>query len=201
MSGTATLVAPVSPARSLSSSSSSSSYPPSSSSRSPRASLPASPGHPRGTGRPVKPASSFEGARRTPAPPGLTTNAKPKGPKDFGGAEHDILFQKFFKSVGPRTYAAQVKRARTGNHYLVLTEGKRDEQSADVRKTRLFVYGEDFVEFFRLLKSAAEFIKANPVSPEVERKQAMYWAKKNAKAGRNAPAPRPEPAGGRAGTR
>src|SRR3954451_2346695 len=72
-------------------------------------------------------------------------------------AEHEILFQKFFKSVGPRTYAAQVKKARNGNHYLVLTEGKRDDKTAEVRKTRLFVYSEDFVEFFRLIKSAAEF--------------------------------------------
>src|SRR5688572_13535174 len=32
-------------------------------------------------------------------------------------AEHEILFQKYFKSVNPqRTYAAQVKKAGNGNH-------------------------------------------------------------------------------------
>src|SRR5437588_9342050 len=40
--------------------------------------------------------------------------------------EEAILFQTFFKSVGPRTYASQVKRPANGNHFLVLTEGNRD---------------------------------------------------------------------------
>ena len=97
--------------------------------------------------------------------PGQRGGSKSRGgsPPKRDEAEHEILFQKFFKSVGPRTYAAQVKRADNGNHYLVLTEGKRDEATGEVRKTRLFVFSEDFVEFFRLIKSAAEFIKANPV--------------------------------------
>src|SRR4051794_23516192 len=69
-----------------------------------------------------------------------------------------ILFQKFFKSVGPRTYAAQVKKAGNGNHFLVLTEGKRDEKTQEVRKTKLFVFSEDFAEFFHLLHDAAQFI-------------------------------------------
>jgi hypothetical protein len=89
--------------------------------------------------------------------------------------EHEILFQKFFKSVGPRTYAAQVKRASNGNHYLVLLEGKRDDSTGEVRKTRLFIYSEDFVEFFRLLKSAGEFIKANPLPEDARRKRDAYW--------------------------
>ena len=57
--------------------------------------------------------------------------------------EPEILFQKYFKSVGPRTYAAQLKRAANGNHFLVLTEGKRDEKTGDVRKTKLFVWSGD----------------------------------------------------------
>ena len=93
--------------------------------------------------------------------------------------DHDILFQKFFKSVGPRTYAAQVKRARNGNHYLVLTDGHRDEKTGDLRKSRVFVYSEDFVEFFRLVKSAAEFIKEHPVSDEVRRRQAERWSRRD----------------------
>jgi len=92
-------------------------------------------------------------------------------------ADHEILFQNYFKSVGPRTYAAQVKKAGNGNHYLVLTEGKRDEKTNEVRKTRLFVYSEDFVEFFKMIKGAAEFIKANPVPDYVKRKREEYWAK------------------------
>jgi hypothetical protein len=98
-----------------------------------------------------------------------------RGPRET--VNHDILFQKFFKSVGPRTYAAQVKRARNGNHYLVLTDGHRDDKTGELRKSRVFVYSEDFIEFFRLVKAAAEFIKEHPVPDEVRRRQAERWAR------------------------
>ena len=92
-------------------------------------------------------------ARRAPRAPSSTApTGKPK-------VEPKILFQSYFKSVGPRTYAAQVKEAGNGNHFLVLTEGKRDDASGDVKKTRLFVFSEDFADFFKLMKQTAEFIK------------------------------------------
>ena len=94
-------------------------------------------------------------------------------------AEPKILFQSYFKSVGPRTYAAQVKEAGNGNHFLVLTEGKRAEDSEDVRKTRLFIFSEDFAEFFKLMKQTAEFIKTNPVPAKVKQKREKFWAKQN----------------------
>ena len=97
-------------------------------------------------------------------------------------ADHPILFQKFFKSVGTRTYAAQVKQASNGNHYLVLTEGKREEGSTDVRKIRLFIYSEDFVEFFRMLHETAQWIKANPLPDEIKKKRERFWAKQSGKA-------------------
>jgi len=37
--------------------------------------------------------------------------------------EPRILFQKHFKSIGTRTYAAQVKENDKGNHFLVLAPG------------------------------------------------------------------------------
>ena len=50
--------------------------------------------------------------------------SRPNGDKP----EHEILFQQFFKSANPqRTYAAQLKRASNGNHYLVLTEGSSSD--------------------------------------------------------------------------
>ncbi len=106
--------------------------------------------------------------------PQATKAAKPDKP------EAKILFQTFFKSVGPRTYAAQIKQAGNGNHFLVLTEGKRDEATDEVRKTRLFVFSEDFVGFFRMLQETAQFIKANPVPDEVKEKRKRFWAKKKA---------------------
>ena len=98
---------------------------------------------------------------------------KPAGPKP----DPVILFQKYFKSVGPRTYAAQVKRAANGNHFLVLTEGKRDEKTNELRKSHLFVYSEDFAAFYQLIKASAEFVKANPVDKAVAAKRARVWAK------------------------
>jgi hypothetical protein len=105
--------------------------------------------------------------------------------------EPDVLFQSYFKSVGPRTYAAQVKRAGNGNHFLVLTEGKRDEKTDEVRKTRLFVFSEDFPAFFRLVQEAAVFIRANPVPEEVKQNRDRFWSKQK-QPGKNA-GPRSEP--------
>jgi hypothetical protein len=96
--------------------------------------------------------------------------------------EPKILFQSYFKSVGPRTYAAQLKEAGNGNHFLVLTEGKRDDTSGDVKKTKLFVFSEDFPAFFKLMKQTAEFIKVNPVSDKVKQRREKFWAKQNVSA-------------------
>ena len=93
--------------------------------------------------------------------------------------EDPILFQHYFKSVGPRTYAAQIKEARNGNQYLVLTEGKRDKETGDVRKTRVFVFSEDFAEFFHLMHETAVFIRQNPVPETIRRKREAYWRKQD----------------------
>ncbi len=107
----------------------------------------------------------------------MPAQAKPAA--KFSSDDHPILFQKFFKSRGPRTYAAQVKEARNGNHYLVLTEGKRDKDTGEVRKTRLFLYSEDFPEFFRMLSETAHWIKANPLSDELKKKRDRFWSKQS----------------------
>jgi hypothetical protein len=113
-------------------------------------------------------------ARVGPAPaPIVKSNTAPAKP------EADILFQTYFKSVGPRTYAAQVKRAGNGNHFLVLTEGKRDEKTEEVRKTRLYLFSEDFVAFFKMLQETSLFIRANPVPEEVKKKRERFWARKD----------------------
>ncbi|MGH7215203.1 MAG: DUF3276 family protein [Tepidisphaeraceae bacterium] len=115
------------------------------------------------------PAKSAPTMKRPAAKPG------PAGDRP----EPKILFQNYFKSVGPRTYAAQVKQAANGNHFLVLTEGKRDETSGQVRKTRLFVYSEDFAQFFRMLHDTACWIRANPVPDAIKQRRATFWARKN----------------------
>ena len=115
-------------------------------------------------------AGDFTGNGRAAGKPGGRPEAKP---------EAKILFQKFFHSVGPRTYAAQVKELGNGNHLLVLTEGKRDAETGEVRKTRLLVFGEDFTPFFKLLAETAAFIRANPLSEEIREKRRRLWAKRN----------------------
>ena len=70
-----------------------------------------------------------------------------------------------------------VKQASNGNHYLVLTEGFRKADSDEVRKTRIFLFSEDFVQFFRMLHETAQWIKANPLPDEIKKKRERYWAK------------------------
>jgi hypothetical protein len=108
-------------------------------------------------------------------------------PKKSSSQDHPILFQKFFKSVGPRTYATQTKQAFNGNHYLILTEGSRKPDSDEVRKTRIFLFSEDFVAFFRMLHETAQWIKANPISDEVKQKRERYWKKQNAESAGGTP--------------
>jgi hypothetical protein len=97
--------------------------------------------------------------------------------------EAEILFQNYFKS-GERTYAAQVKRAARGNHFLVLTEGKRDPDTDALRKSWVLVWSDDFPAFFRMLQETARFIKGNPVPEEVRRRRAKWLAEHTKPAGR-----------------
>ena len=111
---------------------------------------------------------------------GKVSVAKKSGPVGPGSKpQAEILFQKYFKSVGPRTYAAQIKEIANGNHLLVLTEGKRDEQTNEVRKTRLFVYAEDFPEMFKMLDDARAYIEAHPVSKAAQAKRQKFWERQN----------------------
>ena len=100
---------------------------------------------------------------------------RPDGPKP----EPKTLFQTYFKSVGPRTYAAQVKEAGNGNHFIVLTEGKRDDKTGEVRKTRLFVFSEDFDALRDLLRDTFAWVKDHPVSAEVKAKRDKFWRKQS----------------------
>ena len=123
-------------------------------------------------------ANSRPSSRRPSSrPPSSNGRGKTAGPRK--DAEHEILFQKYFKSVNPqRTYASQVKKAGNGNHYVVFTEGRRDDATGEVRKTRLFVYSEDFIEFFRMLQETAHFIRDNPVPEGISKKRRQFWSRK-----------------------
>lgn len=150
--------------------------------RSSSAAAPARPSNPSSTASVPPLPTARPAPQRVPARTDAATNRGSNGKHGTDAqppAEQKILFQKFFKSVGPRTYAAQVKQANNGNHFLVLTEGKRDEATGEVRKTRLFVFSEDFATFFDLLEQTAKFIKAHPVPEEVEQRRRRFWARRN----------------------
>ena len=111
-------------------------------------------------------------SRSAAAARGAAAGAAAKEPK--------ILFQKYFKSIGTRTYAAHLKENDKGNQFLVLTEGKRDPQTGEMKKTKVFIYSEDFAQYFRMLHETAQFIKAHPVPEEVKLKRQRFWARKEA---------------------
>lgn len=114
--------------------------------------------------------------------------ARPSGVRSGEKPPEVILFQQFFKSVGPRTYVAQIKQASNGNHYLILTEGRRDDKTGEVRKTRLLVFSEDFVPFFKLLHETAVHLREHPVPPEVRQARQRFWSRQQ---GKDKPASKP----------
>ncbi|HYO09861.1 MAG TPA: DUF3276 family protein, partial [Tepidisphaeraceae bacterium] len=126
---------------------------------------------------PAKPTASRVPAKPSAALP-ATMTSRPAG--GAGKGDHKILFQKYFKSISPRNYSVHLKECNNGNHYLVLTETKRDAETGEVKKSKLFIYSEDFSQYFRMLHETAQFIKAHPVAEEIKLKRQRYWAKKEA---------------------
>ena len=123
--------------------------------------------------------SATASSRVTPGRNGSVASGRAT-PAASAGKEPKILFQKYFKSIGTRTYAAHLKENDKGNQFLVLTEGKRDPETGEIKKTKVFIYSEDFAQYFRMLHETAQFIKAHPVSEEVKLRRQRYWAKKEA---------------------
>ena len=132
---------------------------------------------------PAKPTSPRVSAKAPAA--GATRSAHAVAPATSAGSskgDHKILFQKYFKSISPRQYSVHLKECPSGNHYLVLTETKRDPETGESKKSRIFVYSEDFSQYFRMLHETAQFIKTHPVAEEIKLKRQRYWAKKEVEA-------------------
>ena len=100
-----------------------------------------------------------------------TPGAGTKPPKQ----DAKILFQTYFKSVGPADDAAQLKQAGNGNHFLVFTEGSGDHKTGDLRKISLFLFSEDFENFFRLMCGTQVFASCQ----EVQQQRQKFWAKQS----------------------
>jgi hypothetical protein len=125
-------------------------------------------------------------ANARPVPPRPPASVRPvlkvapparNSAKSADATPDKILFQSYFKSVGPRTYASQVKLLKNENHMLVLTVGKPNPEGGEPIKTRFIVFAEDFAAFFRLLQERAHFIKANPLPDKVRLRRQKFWEK------------------------
>lgn len=125
---------------------------------------------------------AYNGPATSPSGP-ARSETSPSRESAPPASEAPILFQDYFKSMGPRTYAAQVKEARNGNHFMVFTEGKRDDKTGEIRKTKLLVFSEDFETFFRMVDNVRDFVRDNPVPAEVAEKQKKFWASRRAASG------------------
>src|SRR3954471_13047209 len=117
---------------------------------------------PSPTPKPSSPPGAANTTRSTPPPwqSGVEKSSREKpGTTPDAKTEQKILYQTFFKSVGTRTYAAQVKEAGNGNHFILLTEGRRDEKTGEVRKSRVLVFSEDFQAFAKLFADTMLFVR------------------------------------------
>jgi hypothetical protein len=72
----------------------------------------------------------------------------------------------------------QVSRARNDNQFITLIEGRRDRETNEVKKTKLLVFSEDYVEFFRMMHELALWVREHPLSEEFREKRKQYWANK-----------------------
>ena len=130
---------------------------------------------------PAKSSAAAAASRATPSRNGTPpATSRSSAAAAAAAKEPKVLFQKYFKAVGTRSYAAHLKENDKGNQFLVLTESKRDPATGETKKTKVFVYSEDFAQYFRMLHETAQFIKAHPVSEEMKLKRQRYWARKEA---------------------
>src|SRR5688500_7210389 len=96
--------------------------------------------------------SSAAASRVTPSRNGAApASSRTSAAAAAAAKEPKTLFQKYFKSVGSRSYAAHLKENDKGNQFLVLTESKRDASSGETKKSKVFIYSEDFAQYFRML--------------------------------------------------
>ena len=80
--------------------------------------------------------------------------------------ENDIIFSKTIKA-GKRIYYLDVKENRKGELFLVITESKQvtintgDKPEQSFEKHKIFLYREDFNNFFENLAQIVEYIEKN----------------------------------------
>ncbi|MBR4520529.1 MAG: DUF3276 family protein [Paludibacteraceae bacterium] len=88
--------------------------------------------------------------------------------------ESEIVYSRSVKA-GKRIYYLDVKKDRTGDYYLCITESKKrvmGEEAPQFEKHKLFLYKEDFAHFSEGLEDVIAYVKGQVGEIEARRK----WA-------------------------
>ena len=76
--------------------------------------------------------------------------------------ESEIVYSRSVKA-GKRIYYLDVKKDRTGDHYLCITESKKrvmGEEAPQFEKHKLFLYKEDFAHFTEELQNVIGYVQS-----------------------------------------
>ena len=109
--------------------------------------------------------------------------------------ESEIVYSRSVKA-GKRIYYLDVKKDRTGDHYLCITESKKrvmGEETPQFEKHKLFLYKEDFAHFCEGLEDVIAYVKAQVGEIESRREWVPEEADKPAEAEAKAEAAQEEP--------
>lgn len=85
--------------------------------------------------------------------------------------ESEIVYSRSVKA-GKRIYYLDVKKDRTGDYYLCITESKKrvmGEEAPQFEKHKLFLYKEDFAHFSEGLEDVIAYVKAQVGEIEARR--------------------------------
>lgn len=98
--------------------------------------------------------------------------------------ESEIVYSRSVKA-GKRIYYLDVKKDRTGDHYLCITESKKrvvGEEAPQFEKHKLFLYKEDFAHFCEGLEDVIAYVKGQVGEIEARREWVPEEADKSAEA-------------------
>lgn len=96
--------------------------------------------------------------------------------------ESEIVYSRSVKA-GKRIYYLDVKKDRTGDHYLCITESKKrvvGEEAPQFEKHKLFLYKEDFAHFCEGLEDVIAYVKGQVGEIEARREWTPEEADKSA---------------------
>ena len=110
--------------------------------------------------------------------------------------ESEIVYSRSVKA-GKRIYYLDVKKDRTGDYYLCITESKKrvmGEEAPQFEKHKLFLYKEDFAHFSEGLEDVIAYVKGQVGEIEARREWTPEEAEAKPEAQPEAEAQAEEPA-------